>query len=232
MCQNWNKPSSPHHPPSHRVQPGWKEQGQHFPQIHLLPVSPSFPAPIPEGNRTFIKYPKVASIRTELHLQSMVQPNGEKNPPTLPARFSGLSKLPGAPFPLSIPEELGFHGVGAVGLLLCQAAAEGAPAPSGISRDFSLRPARVGINPTGVICMTAALGSAPFVPENGILRVNSSRGIYQTSTALHGPRCQGTVPPNRGCWALSQLRVTAVNTCDTLAYNTLVSITGTGTLPW
>lgn len=45
--------------------------------------------------------------RTKLHLQSMVQPNGEKNPSALPARFYGLSKLPGSPFQLGIHQELG-----------------------------------------------------------------------------------------------------------------------------
>lgn len=86
-------------------------------------------------------------------------------------------------FPLSIHQELG-TAEGSMGweqwdFCCARVQLDGVLPPQAFLWGF------FGINPTGVICITTALGSAPFVPENRILHVNSLRGTYQTNQALH-----------------------------------------------
>ena len=147
-----------------------------------------------------------------MHLQSVVQSDGEKNQPTLFVGEDYLKCLNLLSHSVRSSETqkangrgAGLHQVGAAGLLavsdtpaapprpgvlcqgrsVCPPAARG-PAPSGFSLDFSLRPVSVRINPTGVINVATDLGSADFIPEYGVLHASSLKGTYKNNTVLHG----------------------------------------------
>lgn len=236
MCQNRNEPSSPHHSPSHTVQLLW-DSIFYRSSSFLHPKKSPFYSLHSRREQDIYQISQrstLSSVRSQDKI-STFNPlyNLRKESTHSPSLFLWILQTVWMSFPIEYPSgawsSCGPGGVGAVGLPQCQGAAERGPAPSGFSLGFSLRPGWVGINPTGVICITTVPGSGTFCSgkwdfacepiERNLSNQHSSAWTGVPRDGATQQKLLGTVTAPLTAVHTTQMTVTH--------QNTPVSITGT-----